>query len=124
MAGGEDALICDMAEVYRIYDLRALPVKTLAALACGLGPDSRSKMRLAGAKCHQETLLLAVIADRLGLILWGLTEDGQKGRNRPASIAAALMGDGPESGKDGGAESFATPEDFQRAWKQMTEGAE
>ena len=37
----EDDLICDMAEVYHIYDMRALPLRKLAVLACGLSADSR-----------------------------------------------------------------------------------
>ncbi|QBX26553.1 hypothetical protein Javan330_0016 [Streptococcus phage Javan330] len=38
-----------------------------------------------------ETTLLASIVDRLSLSLWLQTKDGQKGVNRPASIADQLI---------------------------------
>ena len=42
-ARDEDALVCDMAETYHIFDYRALPLFLAARLACGLREDSRSK---------------------------------------------------------------------------------
>lgn len=42
-----DALLCDMAETYGVFDLRALPLQTVAVLAQGLRPDSRIMLRLA-----------------------------------------------------------------------------
>lgn len=118
MAADKDALICDLAETYHVLDYRALPVKTLAALACGLGPESRSKRRLSGAEVDVNTLLLAIIADRLGLLFWAKTEDGVNGWNRPQSIAAKLLGQTPE----GPVESYASGEDFNAAWKSRAEG--
>lgn len=41
IATDQDALICDMAETYGIFDLQALPVATLATLAVGLRENSR-----------------------------------------------------------------------------------
>jgi len=46
LAIDEDALICDMAQVYHVTDIRALPVKTLAVLACGLPADARIRAAL------------------------------------------------------------------------------
>ena len=40
MAADEDALACDIAETYGIYDMRALPAGRLAVLAVGLREDS------------------------------------------------------------------------------------
>ncbi len=117
MAADKDALICDLAETYHVLDYRALPVETLAALACGLGPNSRSKRRLSGAEVDANTLLLAIIADRLGLLVWAKTEDGAREQNRPPSIAAELLGQKPA---DGPVESFASGEEFLAAWQAMT----
>lgn len=86
IAADEDALICDLAETYRIYDYKALPVHITAALAFGLREDSRIKQKLGGTKIPGSGLLLAAIVDRLSLILWGQTEDGHKGRNYPKLI--------------------------------------
>lgn len=82
----EDALICDFAETYHIYDYKRLPVKLASALAVGLRDDSRIKMRLSGASAPTDIMLLAAAVDRLSLLVWAQTNDAQKGRNRPKSI--------------------------------------
>lgn len=92
----ENALICDMAETYHIYDYLALPVKTAATLAAGLSPDSRIKRYLIGQKQTSETILLAAIADALNTLVWFKTKDGQRGVNRPASILKELTEDKEE----------------------------
>lgn len=61
----EGALICDMAETYHIYDMRALPAETLATLACGLREDSRIKMKRAGLKYVPLEVLLVRVHDLL-----------------------------------------------------------
>ena len=43
-----DALICDLAETYHIYDMRSLPLQTVATLSAGLRDDSRIKMKAGG----------------------------------------------------------------------------
>lgn len=86
----EDALICDMAEYYHIYRMRELPVKTLAVLAFGLPPESRIKMALADMDVPPKMLMLALIADKLSTLVWLNSADGQKGRNRPASIVESI----------------------------------
>lgn len=82
----EDALICDMAETYRVYNWRALPVQTAAVLAVGLRDDSRIKMLMSGTRHTAEELLLAGIADRLSVLIWQRTEDGRKNRNKPKML--------------------------------------
>lgn len=88
----EDSLICDFAEYYRIYDYTALSPKYAGVLACGLRENSRIKMKLSEQIVDTSTLLLATIADRIQLLLWQNTEDGQKGRNIPESITEKLLG--------------------------------
>lgn len=111
-----NALICDMAETYHIYDLRGLPARTLATLAFGLRADSRIKMRLSDQQLRVNTILLAAIADRLGLLVWAQTEDGRRGRNRPQSIIDALTGaeDAPQG--------YSTPEEFEAVRRRIING--
>ncbi|MCK4036856.1 DUF5361 domain-containing protein, partial [Streptococcus suis] len=88
----EDALICDLAETYGIYDYRQLPITQVAVFACGLSEKSRIKKILSGQKEDLDTLLLAGIYDTVRLLFWAKTKDGQAGRNRPNSVAQALEG--------------------------------
>lgn len=84
-------MVCDFAETYHCFDYKALPLRTAAALFVGLGPNSHIKRKMSGQKVDETTALLAIIADRLGLLVWAQTKDGQKGRNRPSSIFAAIV---------------------------------
>lgn len=111
----EDALICDMAETYNVTDYRALPIKTAAALACGLGPDSRIKMAISGAKAPTDTILLAAVVDRLSTLVWMQTKDGTKGVNRPASILGEIYGES----KNGEITTFSSGTDFDTAWNSL-----
>lgn len=118
MAEDRDALVCDLAETYGIFDYRALPAFRLATLAAGLREDSRIKMRLSGGKVPRSEMLLAAAVDRLSLLVWFVTEDGQQGRNRPKSILDILLGGEKETDRD--TVGFETGADFEAAWKQMT----
>jgi hypothetical protein len=66
-----DALICDMAETYHVYDMRALPTKTVATLACGLREDSRIKLKMAGVDYYPSFVPLMRIHDMLIDIFYG-----------------------------------------------------
>lgn len=113
VAADEQALICDFAETYHVFDYKALPVTTAALLASGLRENSRIKMILAGITVSQDTLLLASAVDALHVLVWTKTKDAQHGRNRPKSIAQALLKKS-EPIKDRIA-VFGTPEEFERA---------
>lgn len=91
IATDEDALICDFAEYYHIYDYRALPAGYAATLACGLSSDSRIKRKLSGMDYSTTTLLMAAAIDRLSLLWWSKTKDGAKGKNRPKSLFESLQ---------------------------------
>lgn len=119
IAADRDALLCDMAETYHIFDFRALPVPVLAALACGLGPDSRIKKKMSGTEADSQTLLLATIADRLGWLVWASSEDGRENRNQPQSIVNVLLG---KETADAPARAFATPEEFERERRRIIGG--
>lgn len=87
----EDALICDMAETYGVFDIYSLPLTTLATLACGLRADSRIMLKLRGQQIDDKMLLMACAVDRLNLLWWAKTEDAQHGNNRPESIVENLL---------------------------------
>lgn len=118
IATDEDALICDFAEYYHIYDYRGLPVQYAAVLACGLRDDSRIKMAISKVKVKPEALLLASIVDRLSLLLWLKTEDGTRGRNKPPSLTSRLLGEEDSSGDVIG---YDSAEAFERARYQTVE---
>lgn len=117
MSADRDALICDFAETYGIFDIRALPVSTLATLAAGLRDDSRIKMRLSGAKVNRSEMLLAAAVDRLSLLVWMQTEDGRKNVNRPKSVLSAIFGDGNQ---ESNVTAFESAEDFEAEWRRIT----
>lgn len=66
----EDALTCDLAETYGIYNYRQLPAARVAVFAYGLRDDSRIKMAMADATLPLNTLLQAGILDRLSILIW------------------------------------------------------
>lgn len=114
---GEEELICDLAETYRVYDYRSLPLTLVSTLAAGLGRDSRIKLKMSGLQCGLDTMLLAAVADRLSYLLWAQTKDAQHGRNKPASIYEMLSD--PET-KQSDIEAFATADDFDSEWQRRT----
>ena len=87
-----DALICDFAQYYGIYDYMQLGREYAAILACGLPDESRIKRAISGQKAGPLTVLAAIMVDRLSTLVWFQTEDGHNGQNRPAMIAPALLG--------------------------------
>lgn len=116
----ETALICDMAETYGVYDYRRLPVKTAAALAAGLNEDSRIRRKISGQKIESWVMLLAAAVDRLSLLVWTKTKDGQKGVNRPESILTRMMAEPAEEKKE--YQTFRTAEEFEAAWAEVIKG--
>lgn len=69
MIHNEDALICDFAETYHIYDYRGMPLKLAATLASGLRDNSRSKLLLNEEPADINTVLLANISDNLSVFI-------------------------------------------------------
>lgn len=102
----ERALMCDLAETYRIYDYKRLPPKVVAVFAVGLRDDSRIKMKMNDIKISPQMLMLASIVDKLNWLIWSKTKDAARGKNRPTSIVAKFIHH--ESDVTG----FATGEDF------------
>lgn len=112
-----DALMCDLAETYHIFDYRLLPCKTVAALSCGLRNDSRIKMKMAGVKGTTTEILLAAVVDKLSSLLWQKSRDGMHGVNKPKSILSAFFPGCEE--KDEDICTFATGEEFKAQWDKI-----
>ena len=115
----EDALICDLAETYGIYDYRQRPVEQVAVFAFGLKEDSRIKMALSNQKVPFETLLMASTLDRLSTLVWFKTKDGQKGANRPTMIAQKLIVEEKERDEM----VFSSGEEFEAYRQKILDGA-
>ena len=106
----EESLICDLAETYQKYDYKRLPLQLVAVFSCGLRENSRIKMKLSQQTASIDTMLLAGISDKLGILLWAQTKDGQKGKNRPISILEKVL-NLPKKRKEEVA--FASGEEFE-----------
>lgn len=117
----EQALTCDMAETYGIYDIWALPVKTAATLAAGLRPFSRIWGKMHGLNVPLDAFLLASIHDNVRMLWWAQTEDANKNQNCPQSITEILMGP-HEDESESEIVSFDDGEDFTNEWNKLAGG--
>ena len=109
-----DALLCDFAETYHIYDIYEYAPEYIATLAKGLRNDSRIMMAISGLRVDVKTLLLAHIADNTAINTWFHSEDGQKNQNRPKSILGTITGQVTEG------PGFDSGEEFDEKWRSMT----
>ena len=105
----EDALICDLAETYHIYDYRSLPVQLVATLSAGLRDDSRIKLLAAGSPVSLETMILAAIADNLTVLRAGFSKDGKS--KKPFLFTEVIYG----KSKKTNVQSFASADAFEKA---------
>ena len=110
----EDALICDFAETYHIYDFWSLPVVYVATLAAGLRENSRIKQKASGLSVDINTILLAHIADNTAINVYFKTEDAKKGMNRPPSLLKLITNPTVKETK-----TFATGDDFLNEWRRL-----
>lgn len=106
MCDYHDAVICDLAETYHIFDYHQVPPQTLAVLVGGLGVNSRTGQAMAGLKAPFDTVLLADLVDMLGAIINGLS----KHPKQLQSIAETLA-EGAEVQTSG----YATPDELKQA---------
>ena len=107
----EDALICDLAETYHIYDYRSLPVKLVATLSAGLRDNSRIKLKAAGSPVDLDTVILASIADNLSLLRLGFSKDNKV---KPYLFTEAIQGEAKPKVK-----GFKTAAEFEAALKRI-----
>lgn len=81
----------------------------------GLPPDSRVFRGLNNFKNVDNTILIAGIYERLDLLLWSKTKDGQKNRNRPKSIIDSLS----VKSKEKDHSNFTSVEDFEKRRQEI-----
>lgn len=114
-----DALECDLAETYHIFDIEGLPISKVALFSVGLREDSRIKMKMANIKLPWQTYLMASMVDKLSILVWLKTKDAEKGRNFPKSILKVLLGEEDKPNK--GIMVFDTPEEFEKKLREIEE---
>ena len=115
----EGALKCDLAEIYHIYDYKSLPASLVATFSVGLRDDSRIKMKMSGAKVPLDTVILALLTDRIGNLIWSLSEEGRQGVNRPPQLLEIIYG--IESEEDSDIVIFNSPQAFEEARRKLIE---
>ena len=93
----EMSLACDLAEVYHIYDYKTLP--------------------LSGDKVTLDTLLAAMIYDKLAWLQWAKTKDGARGVNIPETVVSKLLGDSESKTR-----GFTSIEEFEKARQDLIGG--
>lgn len=91
-----DALECDLAQTYQIYEMKSLPMRKIAVFASGLGRDSRIIRKLSGTEYALETILLASISDGIQMMLWTRSKEGTP---KPEQLLPKLLG-GSVDGND------------------------
>ena len=115
----EDAVICDLAETYGIFNYRQFPVSLVSTLACGLREDSRIKRKISGTEtAGVDRILLAMVVDGVNTLAWMQTKDGEKGRNRPKSIVEKIL----EEDTKNDVQVFADVEAYEAERKRIIEG--
>ena len=95
--------------------MNALPVETLAALASGLGEESRIIRKLSGQVLTTTQMLLAGIFDGINMLCWLNSDDGRKGVNRPVSVLEKING----TTKQKEIREFDSGEDFEKERKRI-----
>lgn len=118
----EDALVCDFAETYKIYDWRSLPVRTAATLAAGLRDDARIYLKMAGVPCSFDRLLLAGVFDAVRVANWQRTKDGQTGRSKPDMVVKQILKHAQAENDAGAVEAFTDGDAFLRARERLING--
>lgn len=108
----KDAVICDLAETYHIYNYKELPCSRVALFAVGLRENSRIKTKMSNLKYSLDTTMLAAILDRLSILVWFNTEDGRKGVNRPVMITDKLY-KSDDDRNESDIMAFDTPEEYE-----------
>lgn len=107
----EEAVICDLAETYSIYDYRQLSPNVVAVFSVGLKDSSRIKMKLSGMSATAEVLLLAQIADALNTLVWFNSKDRTNQSKRPKSLVEAITNPNKTDEKP---MSFSSGEEFEK----------
>lgn len=106
----EEAVICDLAETYNIYDMELLPAIKVATFVCGLRNDSRIKLKLSGINYDINTILLATLVDRFSKVHFEQSDD--------LLFVPRLMGLKNET-KETDVVTFDSVEDYKQAMQEF-----
>lgn len=119
LAKDEDALICDFAQYYGIYDMESqVPCNTAAILASGLPPESRIMRKMSKSPIDTTDTILAGIFDSLNNLMYMLS--GKKHGKRPKSLLDKLLK--PERRKQENVTSFSSADAFEEARRRILGG--
>lgn len=118
LAEDKDALVCDMAETYGIFDFCQVPIQTLATLAAGLHEESRIKMRIAGKNRISPLFAYVRIADTLTMILHVLS--AKKGAEMPELLEDYMIG--KPNKKEEKLKGFKSIDEFEAARRGFING--
>lgn len=117
VAFDENAMICDFAETYHIYDYKSLPLQTAAILATGLGENSRIMKKMRGDRLPSSNLLIAMVYDLLANFIWAVYGDGAP----PASIIEDLYDIETDTTKSQ-IKSYNSPEEYEQDRRKLIGG--
>ena len=118
----EDALICDFAQYYHIYDIDSLDLRLAATLACGLPKESRTIRDLRNEKLDQNTIMMASILDTVRSIEYGVFQSHSKKKlKRPRSVLNRLLGIEKEERTE--VKGFSSSEEYERERARLLQEA-
>lgn len=117
LALDKNAVICDLAETYNIYDYKRVPGRLLGILCAGLGESSRIGQKVNGVRGTVTEVLLAQVLDGVRWLCWAKTEDAKKGKNQPKSIASDFF-----VSEDKDKTKTMTVDDFEKIRKKVIGG--
>lgn len=115
----EDALICDMAETYGIFDMYSMPAQLVATLAVGLRDDSRIKIKMSGMKMEFQKYILAALFDKVNWLCWTKTKDATHGAHVPGRILDLLLQTESRTDNTDDLMIFDSPDAFEEARRKM-----
>lgn len=106
-----DALTCDMAETYGVFDIKRLPASLAATLAVGLRDDSRVKRAKSERTVDDQTMMLAIIVD----LLRGVDDPANE-----TSMRGYYLSINRQKEQEQEHEVFESPEAFKARWAEIT----
>lgn len=110
-----EALECDLAQTYHIYEMKELSACRVALFSCGLRENSRIKLKISNNDYSIETLLLAKISDELAISNW--IKSGHKEKNKPISLLNRMLKSDSNKNNQSNDEivNYASSKEFDKA---------
>lgn len=118
----EDAVYCDIAETYHLFDWSQVSIQTLARLASGLRDESRIISRLSGQREPMTRLLLAMVADNTAYMAWVNTRAAQDHPDNPPERIVPVMLGMKQTRSSRAVQSFRTAEEFEAKLEKLRRG--